>query len=169
MDKNLDYLYSSLVLAMEQEHERYVELFNATKQETETLKRGLLADLLDSNNRKETALQSLNMAIETRMAVLNKIGEQLHLKTPSTLNQIIASAESHCRKKLIDYQEKLADLIQKIKKTNEHNKKLISFSMSQVTNTIHYINKLTSFYVNYTPSGQIQARNLHGRLISQAG
>lgn len=169
MDKKLDYLYSSLLLAMEQEHERYGELFNATKQETETLKRGLLADLLDSNNRKETALQSLNMAIETRMAVLNKIGDQLQLSAPSTLNQVITAAQSHYRKKLIDYQEKLADLIQKINKTNEHNKKLISFSLCQTTNTIQYINKLTSFYVNYTPSGQIQARNLHGRLISQAG
>ncbi len=169
MDKNLDYLYSSLILAMEQEYERYVELFNATKHETETLKKGLLADLLNSNNRKETALQSLNMAIETRMAVLNKIGEQLHLNTPSTLNQIIAAAQSHCRKKLIDYEEKLAELIRKINHANEHNKKLIAFSLSEVTNTIHYINKLTSSYLNYTPSGQIQARNLHGRLISQAG
>ena len=85
------------------------------------------------------------------------------------MTQIIASAQNHIRKNLMDYQEKFADLIKQINKVNENNKHLITFSLSHVNNTISYINSLTSSYLNYSPSGQIKAGNLQGRLISQAG
>ena len=109
------------------------------------------------------------MALEIRMSAINKIAAHLHLDEPVFMTQIIASAQNHIRKNLMDYQEKFADLIKQINKVNEKNKHLITFSLSQVNNTISYINSLTSSSLNYSPSGQIKAGNLHGRLISQAG
>ena len=169
MNKDLDYLYNSLLIAMGQEYERYQELLNTVEEETDILKKCVLADILDCNTKKETVLLSLNMALEMRMSALDKIATHLHLNKPALMTQIIGSAQNQIRKNLMDYQEKFADLIKQINKVNESNKHLITFSLSQVSNTISYINSLTSSYLNYSPSGQIKAGNLHGRLISQAG
>ncbi len=154
---------------MGQEYERYQELLKTVQEETEILKKCVLTDILDCNSKKEMVLLSLNMALEMRMSALNKIAAHLHLDQPDFMTQIIVSALHHIRKNLIDYQEKIADLIKQIHKVNENNKQLITFSLSYVNNNISYINSLTSSSTNYTPSGQIKAGNLHGRLISQAG
>jgi flagellar biosynthesis/type III secretory pathway chaperone len=169
MNNDLDYLYNSLLIATGQEHERYQELLEMIKEETEILKKCVLTDILDCNTKKERVLLSLNMALEMRKNALNKIAAHLHLDKPVFMTQIIASAQDHIGKKLMDYQEKLADLITQINKINENNKRLITFSLSYINNTISYINSLTSSCLNYSPSGQIKAGNLHGRLISQAG
>jgi flagellar biosynthesis/type III secretory pathway chaperone len=169
MNKDLDYLYNSLLIAMGQEHERYQELLETIKEETEILKKCVLADILDCNAKKERVLLSLNMALEMRMSALNKIAAHLHLENPVFMTQIIASAQHHIGKYLMDYQEKFADLINQINEINENNKHLITFSLSFINSTISYISSLTSSCLNYSPSGQIKAGNLHGRLISQAG
>lgn len=169
MNKDLDYLYNSLLLAMGQEYERYQELLKTIEEETEILKKCVLADILNCNTKKEMVLLSLNMALDMRMSAIHKIAAHLHIDKPVSVSHIIASAQNHIRKNLIDYQEKFADLIKQINKVNENNKNLITFSLSQVNNTMSYINRLTSPYLNYNPSGQIRAGNLHGRLISQAG
>jgi hypothetical protein len=169
MNKDLDYLYNLLLIAMGQEYERYQELLKTVEEETEILKKCVLTDILDCNVKKERVLLSTNMSLEMRMSALNKIAVHLHLDKPVFMTQIITSAQNQFRKNLIDYQEKFADLIKQINKVNESNKRLITFSLSQVSNTISYINSLTSAYLNYSPSGQIKAENLHGRLISQAG
>jgi flagellar biosynthesis/type III secretory pathway chaperone len=169
MNKDLDYLYNSLLIAMGQEHERYQELLETIKEETEILKKCVLADILDCNAKKERVLLSLSMAVEMRMSALNKIAAHLHLDEPVFMTQIITCAQHHIGKNLLDYQEKFAELIKQINKVNDSNRHLITFSLSHVNNNICYINSLTSSYLNYSPSGQIKAGNLQGRLISQAG
>jgi flagellar biosynthesis/type III secretory pathway chaperone len=169
MNEDLDCMYNGLLIAMGQEYKRYQELHKTVEEETELLKKCVLTDILDCNTKKEKVLLSLSMAIETRMSALNKIAAHLHLDKPLFLTQIITVAQNQFRENLIDYQEKFADLTKQINKVNEKNKHLITFSLSQINNTINYINSLTSSYLNYSASGQIKAGNLHGRLISQAG
>ncbi len=169
MNQDLDYLYNSLLIAMGQEYERYQELLIIIEEETNILKKCVLSDILNCNTKKEMVLLSLNMASDTRINAINKIAAHLHLDKPVSMSQIIASAQNQFRQNLMDYQEKFADLIKQINKVNENNKHLITFSLSHVNNTISYINSLTSSHLNYSPSGQIKAGNLQGRLISQAG
>jgi flagellar biosynthesis/type III secretory pathway chaperone len=169
MNKDLDHLYHALLLAMGQEYERYQALLSTIQEETDILKKCVLDDIFSSNKKKETVLQSLSIALEIRMSTINKIAEHLQIDEPVSMTQIIGSAQNHIRKNLMDYQEKFAELVKQINKANEINKQLITFSLSQVNNTISYINSLTSSSLNYSPSGQIKAGNLHGRLISQAG
>jgi flagellar biosynthesis/type III secretory pathway chaperone len=169
MNKDLDYLYHALLLAMGQEYERYQALLSSIQDETDILRKCVLDDIFSSNKKKEMVLQSLSIALEIRMSAINKIAEHLQIDEPVSMTQLIDSAQNHIRKNLMDYQEKFADLVKQINKANEKNKQLITFSLSQVNNTISYINSLTSSSLNYSPSGQIKAGNLHGRLISQAG
>lgn len=169
MNKDLDYLYNSLLLAMGQEYERYQELLKTIEDETEILKKCVIADILNCNTKKEMVLLSLNMALDMRMSAINKIAAHLHIDKPVSMSEIIARAQTAVRQNLIDYQEKFADVITQINKVNKNNKRLITFSLANINNTISYINNLTSSYLNYNPAGQIKAGNLHGRLISQAG
>jgi len=169
MNQDHDYLYNSLLIAMGQEYECYQELLIIIEEETNILKKCILLDILNCNTKKEMVLLSLNMASDTRINAINKIVAHLHLDKPVSMSQIIASAQNQFRQNLMDYQEKFAALIKQINKVNENNKHLITFSLSHVNNTISYINSLTSSHLNYSPSGQIKAGNLQGRLISQAG
>ena len=169
MNKDLYFLYNSLVLSMGQEYEHYEELLNAIEEETHVLKKSNLPDILEFNTRKERLILSLNMASEMRMGAVKKIISYLHLDEPVSMTQLIAYAQDHTRQNLIDYQEKFAEMIPKIKKINDHNKALIIFLLSHVSNTLNYINSITSSYPNYDQCGQVKARNLQGRLISQEG
>ena len=169
MNKDLDYLYNSLLLAMGQEYERYQELLITIEDETEILKKCIIADILNCNTKKEMILLSLNITLDMRISAINKIAEYLHVDKPVSISEIIAHASNRVGQNLMDYQEKFADLITRINKVNNNNKHLITFSLANVNNIISYINSLTSSYLNYNPAGQIKAGNLHGRLISQAG
>jgi len=169
MNKDLDYLYNTLLLAMGQEYGRYQELLKTIEEEAEILKKGILEDILNSNTAKEMVLLSLNMALEMRMGAVNKIAAHLHINKPVTFSEVVSQAQDHIRQNLMEYKEKFADLITRINKANRNNKRLIAFSLSQINNTVNYINNLTSSHLNYNPTGQIKAGNLHGRLISQAG
>jgi hypothetical protein len=169
MNKDLDLLYNSLYLSMEQEHERYQELLEAIEGESKTLISCTATDIIDFNSRNERLLLSVKMASEIRMNAIKKITSCLHLDEPVTMAQLIAHAQVRTRQNLIDCKEKFADLILKIRKTNNLNRELIAASLSHINNTMNYISSLTSPLPNYDRHGQIRAGNLQSRLISQAG
>lgn len=169
MTKDLDLLYKSLILSMEQEYERYRELLEAVRQESKTLTSCTAADIIDFNARNDRLLLSVRMASEIRVDAIKKIASCLHLEEPVTLGPLIARAPAGTRQNLIDCKEKFADLISEIRKTNDLNRELITSSLSNVNNTINYISSLLSPVPNYDRQGQIRAGNLQSRLISQAG
>lgn len=169
MNQDLDFLYKSLYLSMEQEHERYQELLEAVEKESNTLISCNSADIIDFNSRNERLLLSVKMASELRVDAIKKITCRLHLDEPVTMSQLIAYAPDKTRQNLIDYKEKFADLILKIQKTNNHNRELIVASLSHIKNTLNYIDNLSCSSPHYDRHGQISAGNLQSRLISEAG
>jgi len=169
MNRDLDFLYNSLLLAMGQEYEHYHELLKTIEEESSILKKCNLSDILDFNTRKERVILSLDMAQEMRTDVVKKIIATLQLDEPASMKQLVAYAQNHIKQNLIEYQEKFAELIPQIEKINARNKELINFSLTSVTNTFNYLNQLTSSTPNYNQYGQIKAGNLQGRMISKEG
>jgi hypothetical protein len=169
MNKDLDFLYKSLYLSMEQEYERYGELLAAITEEGTAFIHCTSQDIIDFNFINERLLLSVKMASDIRMNAIDKIASDLHLDEPMTMGQLIAYAPDHIRQNFIDYKEKFADIIFKIRRTNDHNRELISASLSHINNTLNYIGKLTFPSPNYDRNGQIKAGNLQSRLISEAG
>jgi flagellar biosynthesis/type III secretory pathway chaperone len=154
---------------MEQEYERYQELLETIEEETNTLIFCTSTDIIDFNSRNERLLLSVKMASEIRMNAIKKITSYLHLDEPVTMGQLIAYAPDNIRQNLVDYKEKFADMILKIQQTNNHNRELITASLSHINNTLNYIDSLTCPSPNYDRNGQIKAGNLQSRLISEAG
>jgi flagellar biosynthesis/type III secretory pathway chaperone len=169
MDQDLDNLYKSLYLSIEQEYERFQELLDAVEEEASKLISCTLGDISAFNSRNERLLLSVKMASDFRMSAINKITSRLHLDTPPTMGQLITYAPDKTRQNLIDYKEKFTDLILRIQTANNHNRELISASLSHINNTLNYIDSLTCSYPHYNYHGQIRAGNLHGRLISELG
>jgi flagellar biosynthesis/type III secretory pathway chaperone len=169
MSKDLDFLYKSLYLSLEQEYERYRELFEAIHTEATLLISGDSKAIIDFNSNNERLLLSARMASEIRLDAINKISSRLHLDKPATMGQLIAYAPANIRKNLIDYKEKFADMILKIQKTNKRNRDLIEVSLSHINNSLNYINSLTCVNPNYDRHGRVKAGNLQSRLISEAG
>jgi flagellar biosynthesis/type III secretory pathway chaperone len=169
MNKDLDFLYKSLYLSMEQEYECYRELLEAIEEEATALINCTSKDIIDFNSRNERLLLSVKMAADIRMNAIKKITSYLHLDEPVTMGQLIAYAQDNIRQNIIDYKEKFADMILKIRRTNNHNRELIAASLSHINNTLNYIDSLTCPSPNYDRNGQIKAGNLHSRLISEAG
>jgi flagellar biosynthesis/type III secretory pathway chaperone len=170
MNQDLDFLYKSLYLSMEQEYERYQELLEAVEEEAIKLISCISADDISAfNSRNERLLLSVKMASDIRMNATNKIISCLHLDEPTTMGQLIDYAQGKTRQYLIDYKEKFADLILKIQKTNNRNRALIAVSLSYINNTLHYIEGLKCPSPNYNRHGRIRAGNLQSRYISEAG
>lgn len=169
MNKTLDHLYHSLLFCLGQEYEHYLELINVIRAESDILVRCNLDEILEFNTQKERVLLSLNVAMEMRIEATNKIVAHLALEKPVMMRQLIAYAQDHIRQELNAYQEKFSELLSEIARINASNKNLITFSISNINNTLHYINSLSSQNHNYDHCGRIKAGNLHGRLISQEG
>jgi hypothetical protein len=169
MNKDVDYLYNSLLCSMRQEYEHYQELLKTVEEEANILKKCNLTEILDLNARKERVLLFLSMAQDARTGITKKILSHLNLDEPASMSQLAAYAQQYTRQNLIDYQEKFSDLISRIDKINESNRNLIDFSLAYISNSLNYINMLTSHNPNYNRSGQIKAENLQGRLISREG
>jgi flagellar biosynthesis/type III secretory pathway chaperone len=169
MNKDLNFLYKSLFLSLEQEYEHYRELFAAIKKEANILISGTSNDIIDFNSINERLLLSVRMASEIRLDAIQRIASCLHLDEPVTMGQLIAYAPENVRQNLIDYKAKFADMILKIQKTNNRNRELVAASISHINNTLNYIDSLTCTNPNYDHHGQIRARKLQSRLISEAG
>ena len=169
MNKELDHLYNALFLSLEQEYELYQELLESIKEETASLKSCTATDISDFNSRNETILHSLRRASEIRSATIKKINSHLHLDEPVAMTQLIAYAQDQTRQRMINYQEKFADLILQIGAANNRSRDMIRFSLSHINNTLNYINSLISPTKNYDQQGKVKAGNLQGRLISKAG
>lgn len=169
MSKDLNFLYKSLYLSLEQEYERYRELFEAIQKEASLLISGDPKVIIDFNLNNERLLLSARIASDIRLEAINKITSFLHLDQTVTMGQLIAYAPANIRQNLIDYKEKFADMILKIQKTNNRNRDLIEVSISHINNTLNYIDSLTYANPNYDRHGQIRAGNLQSRLISEAG
>jgi len=169
MNQNIDLLYESLISTLGQEYDQYEALLKCLKDESMILKKSSLESILENNARKEVIVLSLNMASEMRKKAVKKIASQLHFDDPPSLTKIIAHTQGNSRQRLLDYQEKFTDVMAIIKKLNEDNKNLITFSLAHVRNTFNYISSLLASNPHYDHRGQIKAENLQGRLISQAG
>jgi hypothetical protein len=65
--------------------------------------------------------------------------------------------------------ENFSDPNARIEKINAHNKSLITFSLSHISNTMNHINGLTSSRTSSDQSGKWKAINLQDRLTSQEG
>lgn len=65
--------------------------------------------------------------------------------------------------------ENFSDPNARIEKINAHNKSLITFSLSHISNTMNHINCLTSSRTICDQSGKMKAGNLQDRQISQEG
>lgn len=169
MHQDINLLYESFILSLRQEYEQYEVLLKSLIEEASIMKKSSLENILENNARKELILLSLNMASQMRGKAAQKIAVHLHFDDPLSMTKITAHAPDNSRQILADYQEKFADVIEKIKKINEDNKNMIIFSLSHIRNTFNYINSLLSTNANYNHLGHIKAENLQGRLISQAG
>jgi flagellar biosynthesis/type III secretory pathway chaperone len=171
MTKDLRFLYNALLLSLEQEYDRYKELFSAVEEESELFlnKSSTSADLDTFNKRHEQLIISLQMASDIRMSAIKKITDHLHFNEPVTMTLLISHAQDQIRQNLLNYQEKFTALILQIKKMNDRNKNLIAVSLSQINNTLSYINGLTCSSPSYDQRGHVRAGNLQSRLISKAG
>ena len=169
VNKDIEVLYTSLYLAMEQEYQRYQELLEAIEDGTSTLISCTPAELIDFNSRNERLLLSVNMASDIRLKAIKEIASFLRLDEPVTMEQLIFYAPGRARQNLMDYKEKFADLIRKLHLANSHHRALIEASLSYINNTLNYIANLTCFNPSYDRYGQVGAGNLQSRLISEAG
>jgi hypothetical protein len=169
MQQDINLLYESFVLSLGQEYEQYKALLKILKEESLIMKKSSLENILENNAQKEAIVISLNMASEIRGKAAEKIASYFNLDKPVSMTKIISHALDNTRQILLDYQEKFADVTAKVKKLNEDNKNMITFSLTHVRNTFNYINSLVATNPHYNHHGQIKAENLQGRLISQAG
>ena len=163
MNKDLDQLYRSLLLALVQECEHYQELLQAVAAEEAVIIGGGLTDIVAFNSKNERLLLSLKMASEMRVNATRQLAEALHLDEAVTMTRLVAGAEGETRKNLIACREKFAELLAAIKAGNDRNRDLITVSLLHINNTLNYINNLTSSSANYNQLGQRGAGNLQGR------
>ena len=78
MNKDLDQLYRSLLLALVQECEHYQELLQAVAAEEAVIIGGGLTDIVAFNSKNERLLLSLKMASEMRVNATRQLAEALH-------------------------------------------------------------------------------------------
>ena len=70
MNKDLDFLFNSLLFSMGQEYDHYQELLVTLEVETHVLTKSTLEDILEFNKRKELLLLSLNMVSEIHLFLI---------------------------------------------------------------------------------------------------
>lgn len=161
--------YVSLLKSLNDEYVHYQLLMSSLKEEAEILKKSSLEQILKNNAKKEAIVISLNIFSDARKKAIKEIADQLNIQPPISLKTISQVAPYEFRQVLCDYEEKFADVMNGVKKINDDNINLITFSLLHARNTFNYINKLLSADAHYDHQGQIKAKNLQGRLISQAG
>ena len=169
MENQINSLFNCLIDTLKDEIESHTHLLDVIREETKTLGDCRMLEFLDVGVRKGNAFRQSQAAMQRRVDAVNGIIVFFGHEDPISFGELVAYADVTIGGILNSYQKKYADIVRRIKIANNVNRQIIALTLTNVINNIHFIQNITVSLPNYNQYGQIGARNLHGKLVSQAG
>jgi len=164
VDRHID----SLLTILQKEEHLYRELFSLLLKEQEILSRPTYETLMKNNAEKETLALKARMLEEIRMGLVKKIADGLGIAV-SEINLTCLSryVMGEKKKELARLRTEFTHLIQAINEINEKNKVLISYSLTYVQNSFHFITNLLAAGKEYRETGRLKTSGISGKFVNR--
>ena len=170
MNTELHSLYDSLLSVLRKEIEVYKELHNFFLAEREILVKSSIAELYESNSKKETCILKAKMLEEVRTKIVEKIIKLLHLDERNiNLSILLSYGNDSQKKELTECRSTLRSLLMNVNELNEKNKVLLDSSLFYVQKSIDFIGQLMSPGLTYLNTGILKTNNMNGKIVYREG
>jgi len=160
---------ASLMRLLDLEEEGWRGLLHALNQEAQAVKSQDLEAINSSIQKKGEAISNLSLTLEEKGRLLNDIARKLNLSTPLRWEVLLSHVSPEQGQELTARQEKFAAFAQEVKEKNQENAVLIEAALHVVGDSLQFLRRLLGEETHYDHGGNVSARPLHGKIVSERG
>lgn len=138
-------LIENLIVGLNQEYAIYERLLEVSMEKTSAIVSNSLDRLRDTTEKEQLLVDEITSLERTRRMTLKEIAEVLGKRgTGIKISEIIEflNGQPEFRDPLIEINEKLSRLVKKLRDVNDHNKNLITDSLSMIEYNINLLQNL---------------------------
>lgn len=149
--KNIDReSVNELIIVLGQETELYTEILNITKNKTNTIVEGKVAELENMVKLEQSLLLKMGKLETLREQSIDKISAQIGVKPSElTLSQLYKHLDEQDVQALKKHQNKMAAIVNEVKNSNDLNSKLIKNSLDYINFSINLLTEMNSVNNSY--------------------
>ncbi len=149
--KNIDReSVNELIKVLGQETELYSEILNITKNKTNTIVEGKVAELENMVKLEQSLLLKMGKLETLREQLLDKISAQIGVKPSElTLSQLYKHLDEQDVEALKKHQNKMTAIVSEVKNSNDLNSKLIKNSLDYINFSINLLTEMNSVNNSY--------------------
>ncbi len=149
--KNIDReSVNELIKVLGQETELYSEILNITKNKTNTIVGGKVAELENMVKLEQSLLLKMGKLETLREQLLDKISAQIGVKPSElTLSQLYKHLDEQDVQDLKKHQNKMTAIVSEVKNSNDLNSKLIKNSLDYINFSINLLTEMNSVNNSY--------------------
>jgi len=161
-------LYKNLVNLLQQEIALNREFIDLLRKEWKMVAEYSQDPLQEIVKRKETLLLKMEVVEENREKAVRQFAGRLNLSAAEiTLKQLIGRCQDPLKRQLTAYREKLLKQIESIRRLNEKNKNLITYSSQALKKSflfLHHMGRETES--SYHADGRLQTGPAHSLILN---
>ncbi|MDP4094779.1 MAG: flagellar protein FlgN [Bacillota bacterium] len=148
-------MINDLVKVLEQESGLYKEILNISKNKTNIIIEGKIAELESVVKLEQSIVFQMGRLEDTREQLVEKLSKELGMDDPSqvTLSQLIKYVDDNSLKDLRAYQDGMTRTINELKNCNEVNSRLIRNSLDYINFSINLLTEVGSVNNGYGNTG----------------
>lgn len=128
MSKCIEQLKDTLI----KENELYSQVLKLAEKKTEVVADRNIKELENITKQEQQYIMTMGTFEKIRRSILVNIGEELHIKQPESISELILSLEEDTGAEIDKLRDNILETIDKIKNINKGNEKLINQSLEYV-------------------------------------
>lgn len=128
MSKCIEQLKDTLI----KENELYTQVLKLGEKKTEVVVSRNIKELDNITKKEQQYIMNMGTFEKIRRSIFSNIAEELNIKKPESISELILSLEEDTGNEIDNLRNDLLETIDKIKKKNEDNEKLINQSLEYV-------------------------------------
>lgn len=151
MAKNIDReSVNELIKILGLETELYSEILNVTKNKTNTIVEGKVAELENMVKLEQSLLLKMGKLESLREQAIDKISVQIGVKPSElTLSQLFKHLDDGDVQALKKHQDKISAIVNEVRSSNDLNSKLIKNSLDYINFSINLLTEINSVNNSY--------------------
>jgi flagellar biosynthesis/type III secretory pathway chaperone len=159
-----------LISILEQEAILCEELLSTLEKERDSLRSFRAEDLVETTKEKETTLIKIRMLEESKKALIHRLSVAFHFQNEEdfSLSKISSLIPIELSSQIEILQERIKDLVIRIKKFNERNRSFLESSIKTVEESISLLVSAGKKGKHYLSTGEIAPILKNGILLNQS-
>lgn len=147
---------NALLDVLNEEANVYEKILQLSRDKTNIVVEGKVAELEKITKAEQTLVAKMGKLEILRESCVGDLAEQLNIKSSElTISELSKHLNEENAKKLIEYKNRMENILTELKKVNEANSKLIKNSLDYIDFSLNILSAASDTNNNYSNNGEV--------------